>query len=82
MADIKVELLDHMGSDLDVVNAARVSMSKQSEWIWSGSLYAFARVVNQRMDSHAQRECAEVAKPISDACADLFPVSWAALVSH
>lgn len=34
MADMKVELLDHMGSDLDVVNAARVSMDKVSEWEW------------------------------------------------
>lgn len=28
----KVELLDVMGSDLDVVNAARVSFSKESDW--------------------------------------------------
>lgn len=27
-----VELIDHMGSDLDVVDAARVSFSKESEW--------------------------------------------------
>ena len=29
---MKVELLDHMGSDLDVVNAARVSFDKESKW--------------------------------------------------
>ena len=29
---MKVELIDHMGSDLTVVNAARVSFSKTSEW--------------------------------------------------
>jgi thymidylate synthase (FAD) len=29
-----VELLDHMGTDLDVVNAARVSFDKQSDWQW------------------------------------------------
>ena len=29
---MKVELIDHMGSDLTVVNAARVSFSKISEW--------------------------------------------------
>ena len=29
---MKVELIDHMGSDLSVVNAARVSFSKTSEW--------------------------------------------------
>jgi thymidylate synthase (FAD) len=30
---IKVELLDYMGNDLDVVNAARVSFSKTSEFV-------------------------------------------------
>lgn len=30
---MKVDLIDHMGSDLTVVNAARVSFDKESEWI-------------------------------------------------
>lgn len=29
---MKVDLIDHMGSDLTVVNAARVSMDKESDW--------------------------------------------------
>ena len=32
MSKISVELLDSMGSDLTVVNAARVSFNKKSEW--------------------------------------------------
>ena len=32
MTDMKVELVDHMGTDLTVVNAARVSMDKESGW--------------------------------------------------
>lgn len=32
MSQIKVELIDHMGSDLAVVNAARVSFAKESKW--------------------------------------------------
>lgn len=32
IANIEVTLIDHMGSDLSVVNAARVSFSKESEW--------------------------------------------------
>jgi len=32
MKGITVELLDYMGDDLDVVNAAKVSFSKESEW--------------------------------------------------
>ena len=31
-APIKVEYIDHLGTDLTVVNAARVSFDKQSEW--------------------------------------------------
>lgn len=34
MTQIKAELVDRMGDDLSVVNAARVSFAKQSEWIF------------------------------------------------
>lgn len=34
---IKATYVDHMGSDLSVVNAARVSFGKKSEWLPSGS---------------------------------------------
>ena len=34
-APIKVDYFDHMGDDLTVVNAARVSFDKQSEWVQS-----------------------------------------------
>jgi thymidylate synthase (FAD) len=34
---MKAELIDHMGSDLSVVNAARVSFDKVSEWAYSCS---------------------------------------------
>ena len=32
IAPIKVERIDHMGTDLAIVNAARVSFDKESEW--------------------------------------------------
>lgn len=51
-----------------------------TEWIWTGSLYAFFRVVQQRTAPTAQRETYEVAKRIDLACFDKFPCSWAALV--
>ena len=35
-SDIQVTLIDHMGSDLSVVNAARVSFHKESEWEKNG----------------------------------------------
>ena len=51
-----------------------------TEWIWSGSLYAFARVCNLRLDSHTQKETQVVAKMISDLVAEKFPESWKVLV--
>ena len=53
--------------------------STYTEWIWTGSLAAFARVYSQRIDPHAQVECQEYAKAIGKFMGDLFPVSWEAL---
>jgi thymidylate synthase (FAD) len=36
ISPIKVELLGYYGSDLDVVNAARVSFAKESDWEYEG----------------------------------------------
>lgn len=35
MTQITATLIDHMGSDLSVVNAARVSFGKESDWNWA-----------------------------------------------
>jgi thymidylate synthase (FAD) len=48
-------------------------------WVWTGSLYAFANFYNQRSDSHAQKEVQELAEQVNQIIAPLFPVSWAAL---
>jgi thymidylate synthase (FAD) len=53
--------------------------SMMTEWFWSGSLHAFARVCKQRLDSHSQEETQVIARDISDHCEDLFPQSWSAL---
>lgn len=52
-----------------------------TEWIWTGSVYAFARVCNLRLDAHAQAETTVVAQGIERVCGDQFPVSWDALVT-
>jgi thymidylate synthase (FAD) len=52
-----------------------------TEWIWTGSLMAFARVCKQRLDPHAQAETQEVAKKINNIVEPLFPVSWKALMN-
>ena len=51
-----------------------------TEWIWSGSLFAFARVCNLRLDPHAQKESRDVATGINEAAFERFPVSWQSLV--
>lgn len=50
-----------------------------TEWYWTGSLAAYARVCKQRMDPHAQWEVQEYAKAMSKIIAPLYPHSWAAL---
>lgn len=51
-------------------------------WVWTGSLFAFANFYNKRADSHAQKEIQELASQVSDIIAPLFPVSWKALTGQ
>lgn len=55
-------------------------LNTMTEWIWSGSLMAFARVCQLRLDPHAQAETREVAEYIDKIGRKLFPVSWKALL--
>lgn len=48
-------------------------------WVWTGSLYAFANFYNQRSDSHAQQEIRELADQVDQIIAPLYPISWNAL---
>ena len=50
-----------------------------TEWVWSGSLQAWARFYNQRSDSHAQQEIQYLASRVDTIVGALFPVSWEAL---
>ena len=53
--------------------------SMMTEWYWSGTLYAFARVCNLRCAEDAQYETRIVANLINDECERLFPKSWTEL---
>ena len=48
--------------------------------VWTGSLLFWARVCNQRLDSHAQLAAQELAHQIAEIIRPLFPVSWKELV--
>ena len=53
--------------------------SMMTEWYWSGTLYAFARVCNLRCKDDAQLETQMVAKQIDVLAEEIFPYSWEAL---
>ncbi len=53
--------------------------SMMTEWYWSGTLYAFARVCNLRCALDAQYETRIVANLINEECGKLFPISWTEL---
>jgi thymidylate synthase (FAD) len=56
--------------------------SMMTSYYVTGSLAAFARMFNQRTDSHAQVEIQELARHVSEIIEPLFPISWAALVDE
>ena len=53
--------------------------SMMTEWYWSGSLYAFAKMCNLRCAGDTQLETRLVANQICNSMKEWFPVSWFAL---
>jgi len=53
-----------------------------TEWIWSGTLFAFAKMCKLRLDPHTQKETQEIAKMIDGEAKTLYPVSWEALMEY
>ena len=50
--------------------------STMTEWYWSGTVYAFARVCNLRCKPDTQKETQDVANEIDKLAKDAFPHSW------
>jgi thymidylate synthase (FAD) len=53
--------------------------SMYTEFIETGSLSAYARLCNLRLDPHAQFEIQQYAQAVSDLIQTKFPVCWASL---
>lgn len=53
-----------------------------TEWIWTGSLYAWVRVWKQRTYPTAQAETRELVRKIEPIIKQHFPVSWEALTKE
>jgi len=50
--------------------------SMMTEWYWTGTLYAFARVCDLRCAKDTQLETQEIANGIDKFCNEEFPYSW------
>ena len=55
--------------------------SMMTEFIETGSLYAYARIWRLRTDPHAQKEIQHYAAQVGEAIQKICPVSWAALTN-
>jgi thymidylate synthase (FAD) len=58
---------------------AVLPLSTMTEYVTTGSLAAFARLYNQRIDPHAQKEAQIYAKLLNNILSPIFPVSWTVL---
>ena len=61
---------------------ARLLLPQGAEvsWYWTGSLAAYARFCQQRLDPHAQKEIQLLAGEVATIIQRLFPVSWPVLM--
>jgi len=77
-----VEMYQTMLNDGIAPEMARMVLpqSMMTSYYVTGSLAAFARLVKQRKDSHAQIEIQDLANKIETKIAGLFPNSWPALM--
>ena len=81
-SDITLETYNSLLKEGVAPEQARMVLpqSTMTEWIWSGSLDAFASMCQLRCKPDTQYESRIVADQISAKMAELFPVSWAALM--
>lgn len=81
MCQEAIDMYEHMIADGICPEQARFILPQGCEvnWVWTGSLYAFANFYNQRSDSHAQKEIQDLADQVDKIIAPLYPVSWSAL---
>jgi len=54
--------------------------SMMTEWYWSGTVFAFAKMCGLRMQQDTQQETREVAMQVDEYMEKLYPESWKALM--
>jgi thymidylate synthase (FAD) len=81
VSDMKVNALedyDYLLSQGVCPEQARMVLpqSMMTEWFWSGSLHAIAKMCSLRLKPDTQQETREVAIQVDEHMERLFPVSW------
>lgn len=78
-----LELYNRMITDGVCAEQARMVLPQamMTEWIWTGSLLAYARFYNLRSKPDTQSETRQVAEQVGEIMARLWPVSWPALTA-
>lgn len=81
------EAIDYYGLLIDegvAPEQARMVLpqSMMTEWYWTGSLAAFARICKQRISKDAQAETGVIAQDIYNQLSGVAPVSWAVLTEE
>jgi thymidylate synthase (FAD) len=61
---------------------AILPVDQQTEWIWSGTLKAFHKMLSLRLDPHTQKEATIVATKCKELIEPLFPISLKALLEN
>jgi thymidylate synthase (FAD) len=79
-----LRLYEHLLNEGVCPEQARMVLPQNmmTEWIWSGTLGAFADMLKLRLDPHTQQESREIAEQIRDLLEPLFPVSLPALLGE
>jgi len=87
-AEHNIYCLNELYKDLLKANVcpeqARMMLPQNTmtEWIWSGTLGAFASMLKLRLDEHTQYETRIVAEKVKEIITPLFPVSLNALLEN
>ena len=77
--DMYTKMVKYMDAAPEQARAV-LPQSMHTSWYWTGSLYAWARLCVQRLDSHAQGETRSIATVIGQEMNGLFPISWPELM--
>jgi len=80
--DSSLDMYNRMIEDGVAPEQARMVLPQGTEtsWVETASLYAYARLCNERMQSDAQVEIRDLAEKVYNQCKDVAPVSWKELI--